>query len=102
MKEKKEIKFSLEPIDKKDIPDSLKIKPVKVNKIVIPRIEPVKNIRGYRLDKLQEKHVKVDETEIEYLKKILTPNANYIQDIYKKMRNEELKAMYGKKKSEKK
>ena len=88
MGNKKEIKFKLEAIDKKDIPDSLKIKPVKINKVKIPKITPVKSIHGYRFNKLEEKHIKIDETEKEYLKKILTPNANYIQDIYKKLRSE--------------
>ena len=93
MKEKKEIKFKLEAIDKKDIPDSLKIKPVKINKVKIPKITPIKNISGYRFNKLENKHIKVDETEIEYLKNLnYKPiKAYYIQEIYNRLKKEKEK-----------
>lgn len=83
MSKKKELKFNLEPVD-------LEIKKPKINKVIIPKIEPVTKIHGFRKNRLTEKYEKVDETEKEYLEKLKVKpiKTDYIQDIYNKMKKE--------------
>lgn len=92
MTDKKEIIFKLEPVNENQIKRKERIKPVKIHKVIIPKITPVERINGYRLNKLSKKMEKVDETEINYLKglKLEPMKADYIQEIYKRYKRRDI------------
>lgn len=97
MSEKK-IDFKIEKVDK--IPETKvnkgiipKIKKPKINKVIIPKIEYVSKIHGYRYNKNEKKWQKVDEDEYRYLENLKNQQplkADYIQEIYKRLKKEKM------------